>query len=341
MDFILHKDFSEFSLRAKSWNALVEQSIADTPFSRYEYLSEWWKTLGGGEWLRQSVELVLISASEADQLVGIAPLFITEYEGQRSLMLVGSIEISDYLDLIVREQDLPRFLSGLLDFLASSHINNWFALDWYNLPDSSPTLAALKTESEKRGWTYHEEIYRPTPRIPLNGSFEEYLARIDKKQRHEIRRKMRRATESEKNVRFTNVNGKEDIDSEINAFFDLMVQEPSKEEFLHPAMREQMTVTIQNAHAGGYLWLAFLEVDGVKTAASLNFDYKNKLWGYNSGVSREHMELSPGWILLADTIQWCCENGRYEFDFMRGDEEYKYRFGGVNKYVMRAKIIKP
>ena len=341
MNFILHKDFSEFSLRAKSWNALVEQSMADTPFSRYEYLSEWWKTLGGGEWLRQSVELVLISASEADQLIGIAPLFITEYEGQRSLMLVGSIEISDYLDLIVREQDLPRFLSGLLDFLASSHINNWFALDWYNLPDSSPTLAALKTESEKRGWTHHEEIYRPTPRIPLNGSFEEYLARIDKKQRHEIRRKMRRAAESDKKVRFTIVNGTEAIDSEINAFFDLMVQEPSKEEFLHPAMREQMTVTIQNAHAGGYLWLAFLEVDGVKTAASLNFDYKNKLWGYNSGVSREHMELSPGWILLADTIQWCCENGRYEFDFMRGDEEYKYRFGGVNKYVMRAKIIKP
>ena len=343
MNFILHKDFSEFSLRAKSWNALVEQSIADTPFSRYEYLSEWWKTLGGGEWLRQPVELVLISASEADQLIGIAPLFITEYEGQRALMLIGSIEISDYLDLIVREQDLPRFLSGLLDFLASAsqQPDNWSGLDWYNLPDSSPTLAALKTESEKRNWTYHEEIYRPTPRIPLNGSFEEYLARIDKKQRHEIRRKMRRAAESEKNVRFTNVNGTENIDSEINAFFDLMVQDPSKEEFLHPAMREQMAVTIQNAHAGGYLWLAFLEVDGVKTAASLNFDYKNKLWGYNSGVSREHMELSPGWILLANTIQWCCDNGRYEFDFMRGDEEYKYRFGGVNKYVMRAKVIKP
>jgi CelD/BcsL family acetyltransferase involved in cellulose biosynthesis len=338
MDFILHKDFSEFS--AESWNAFVEQSIADTPFSRYEYLSEWWKTLGGGEWLRQSVELVLISANEDDQLIGIAPLFITEYEGQRALMLIGSIEISDYLDLIVREQALPRFLSGLLDFLASSHTNNWFGLDWYNLPDSSPTLAALKAESEKRNWTYDEEIYRPTPRIPLNGSFEEYLSRIDKKQRHEIRRKMRRAAESEKNVRFTDVNGTEDIDSEINAFFDLMVQDPSKEEFLHPAMREQMTVTIQNAHAGGYLWLAFLEVDGVKTAASLNFDYKNKLWGYNSGVSREHMELSPGWILLANTIQWCCENGRYEFDFMRGDEEYKYRFGGVNKFVMRAKVIK-
>jgi len=335
MNFSLHKDFSDLS--ETIWNALVEQSIADTPFSRYEYLSEWWKTLGGGEW--KSAELVLISASENDQLIGIAPLFIAEYEGQQALMLVGSIEISDYLDLIVRAEDLPRFLSGLLDFLASS-AGNWSGLDWYNLPDDSPTLMALKAESDRRGWTHHEEVYRPTPRIPLNGSFEEYLARIDKKQRHEIRRKMRRAAESEKMVRFTIVNGTDDIDAEINDFFSLMVQDSGKEEFLHPAMREQMTATIRNAHAQGYLWLAFLEVEGAKTAASLNFDYKNKLWGYNSGVSREHMELSPGWVLLAHVIQWCCENGRYEFDFMRGDEEYKFRFGGVNKHVMRARVRK-
>ena len=336
MNFFLHKDFSEFS--ESTWNALVEQSIADTPFSRHEYLSEWWKTLGGGEW--NSAQLVLVSASEEDKLIGIAPLFIAKHEGQDALMLVGSLEISDYLDLIVREQDLPRFLAGLLDFLASSQTEDWSALNWYNIPDASPTLAALKAESEKRGWAHHEEIYRPTPRIPLTGSFDEYLSRIDKKQRHEIRRKMRRAAESEKNVRFYVVDRTEDIDAEIEAFFHLMVQAPEKEQFLHDTMREQMTVTVQNAYKYGYLWLAFLEIEGTKTAASLNFDYKNKLWGYNSGVSREHMELSPGWVLLAHTIQWCCENGRYEFDFMRGDEEYKYRFGGVNRYVMRVKVIK-
>ena len=336
MDFKLHKDFSE--INAATWNELVEQSIADTPFSRYEYLAEWWKTLGGGEW--QTAELVLVSATENDQLIGIAPLFIAEYDGQQALMLVGSIEISDYLDLIVREADLSRFLSGLIDFLASALAGNWSAIDWYNLPDNSLTLAALKAESEKRSWVYHEEIYRPTPRIALNGSFEEYLSRVEKKQRHEIRRKMRRAAESDLNVRFLVIDREANIENEINNFFDLMVQDPNKANFLHPAMREQMTVTIHAAFEQNYLWLAFLEVDGVKVAASLNFDYKNKLWGYNSGVSRAHMELSPGWVLLSHVIQWCCENGRHEFDFMRGDEDYKYRFGGVNRFVMRERVIK-
>ena len=336
MDFTLHKDFSEID--PTSWNALVEQSIADTPFSRHEYLSEWWKTLGGGEW--KSAELILVSATENNQLIGIAPLFIAEYDGQQALLLIGSIEISDYLDLIVREGDLSRFLSGLIDFLGSGKAGNWSAIDWYNLPDSSPTLAALKADSESRGWNYHEEIYRPTPRIALNGSFEEYLSRVEKKQRHEIRRKMRRAAESDLKVRFVVVDKSVDIEAETNTFFDLMAQDANKANFLHPAMREQMTVTIRSAFEQNYLWLAYIEVDGVKVAASLNFDYKNKLWGYNSGVSRAHMELSPGWVLLGHVIQWCCENGRAEFDFMRGDEEYKYRFGGVNKYVMRAKVVK-
>lgn len=335
MNFKLHTDFSE--IESHTWNALVEQSIADTPFSRYEYLSQWWKTLGGGEW--QSAELVLVSAEENDQLVGIAPLFIAEYEGRKTLLLLGSIEISDYLDLIAREEDLPRFLSGLLDFLASSHGDAWSALDWYNLPDDSLTLAALKTESETRGWTYHEEVYRPTPRIALNGSFEDYLARIDKKQRHEIRRKMRRAAESGR-VNFYVVDKNADIEPELESFFHLMVQDTNKANFLHPAMREQMITTLRAAHKGGYLWLSFLEVDGAKAASTLCFDYKNKLWGYNSGVSFDYKDLSPGWVIMGYDIQWCCDNGRYEFDFMRGDEEYKYRMGGVNRFVMRARVVR-
>jgi len=335
MEFTLHTDFSE--INPNTWNSLVEQSIADTPFSRYEYLSEWWKTLGGGEW--KQARLVLVSATENDQLVGIAPLFVTEYDGQQALMLVGSIEISDYLDLIVRADDLPRFISGLLDFLTSSLTDNWSAIDWYNIPDASPTRAALKAEFEKRGWAYQAEIYRPTPYIPLNGSFDEYLSRLDKKQRHEIRRKMRRAAESGR-VRFYVVDKNADIETELEGFFHLMIQDPNKAMFLRDAMRDQMSTTIRAAHEQGYLWLGFLEVDGVKVAASLNFDYKNKLWGYNSGVSREFMELSPGWVLLAHTIQWCCEHNRHEFDFMRGDEEYKYRFGGVNRYVMRERVTR-
>ncbi len=337
MEYTSHKDFSE--IPAAAWNELVESGISDTPFARHEMLSEWWKTLGGGEW--QDARLVLISASENGRLVGIAPLFQAQHDGRSALLLVGSIEVSDYLDLIVRPDDLPRFLSGLLDFIDQPGPCAGLPLDWYNLPDSSPTLAALKAEAAKRGWQYHEEIYRPTPHISLEGGFEAYLARIDKKQRHEIRRKMRRAAESPTPPRFYLVDGASALDAEIESFFELMSHDPNKAAFLKPAMRTHVASVIRTAFDHGYLWLAFLSVNGTKAAAALNFDYRNKLWGYNSGVNRDFMELSPGWVLLTHEIQWAGEHGRYEFDFMRGDEDYKYRFGGVNRHVMRVVVSPP
>src|SRR5690349_21954686 len=98
MDYTLHRDFSEID--AGTWNQLLKESVSDSPFLRHEYQSAWWGHRGGGEW--QNGQLVLVSAREGERLAGIAPLFIAEYDGQRALMLNGSIEISDYLDVIVR-----------------------------------------------------------------------------------------------------------------------------------------------------------------------------------------------------------------------------------------------
>ncbi len=337
MKYTLHKDFSE--INQQEWNDLLQGSISDNPFLRYEYQSVWWEHRGGGEWLFKNAQLVLVTAREDEKLIGIAPLFISDYDGQSALLLIGSIEISDYLDLIARMENHARFVTGLLDFLASSLPDNWSGLDWYNLPDSSPTLAVLKAESTQRGWTHLEETYRPTPRIALNGSFEEYLSRVEKKQRHEIKRKMRRAEASERGVRW-HISNLDDVESEIDSFLGLMEHDEDKAGFLHDAMREQMKAIIHEAHKNGWLWLAFLEADGQRIAANLNFDYNNKLWGYNAGVNRAFMELSPGWVLLGHVLQWACENNRSEFDFMRGDEEYKYRFGAVNQYVMRVKLTR-
>jgi CelD/BcsL family acetyltransferase involved in cellulose biosynthesis len=331
MIYKLHHDFSEID--KQEWNGLLTNSISDNPFLRYEYQRAWWEHRGGGEW--KEAKLILVTAREDEKLIGIAPLFIADHDGRPALLLIGSIEISDYLDVIVRADDHARFLSGLFDFLASTLTDNWPAVDWYNIPDSSTTLTALKEEAAKRGWTHHEEVYRPTPRIALNGSFEEYLARVEKKQRHEIRRKMRRADESGRGVRW-HISSMADVEAEIDSFLALMEQDPGKAGFLHEAMRAQMRAVIRAAHDNGWLWLAFLEADGQRIAANLNFDYNGKLWGYNAGVNRAFMDLSPGWVLLGHVLQWACENGRAEFDFMRGDEEYKYRFGAVNRHVMRV-----
>jgi len=351
MEFTLHRSFKDLEPLAVQWNSLLDESVTHVPFLRYEYLQTWWETRGGGEW--PDSELVVVLSRQNGQLAGVAPLFASRnQDGDQALLLLGSIEISDYLDLIVRPTDLSAFISGLLDFLGhfgpaglsvpapEAQSKPWQVLDWQNLPSASPTLTVLKAEAEKRGWGFVQEQTYHAPSIPLKGDFETYLSGIDKKQRHEIRRKMRRFEESGSAVRWYCVSDAATLTAEVDAFLAMMAQEPEKAKFLTEAMRLQLQLSCRAAFENGWLQLAFLEVDGQKAAGYLNFDYLNRIWVYNSGINRRFLEMSPGWVLLGHLLQWANENKRLEFDFMRGDEQYKYRFGAVDKFVVRAKVTR-
>ncbi|MBI4731510.1 MAG: GNAT family N-acetyltransferase [Chloroflexi bacterium] len=338
MEFTLHRAFPDIEPLASEWNRLLAESAANVPFLRHEYLSTWWATRGGGEW-PDTAELAVVTATQDGRLAGIAPLFFANnLEGEPSLLLLGSIEISDYLDLIVRPADLQPFVSGLFDFLAAASFA-WKTLDWHNLPETSPSLPVLQAEAGRRGWTFSVEKTYHAPSIPLTGDFETYLAGIDKKQRHEIRRKMRRAEELG-GVRWYIVEDESTLDAEMDAFLDLMAADTEKAAFLTGVMRSQMRRAVHAAFKAGWLQLAFLTVHGKKAAGYLDFDYQNRIWVYNSGLDRRFMEYSPGWVLLGYLLQWANDNKRGEFDFMRGNEDYKYRFGGVDKFVVRVKVAR-
>jgi CelD/BcsL family acetyltransferase involved in cellulose biosynthesis len=66
----------------------------------------------------------------------------------------------------------------------------------------------------------------------------------------------------------------------------------------------------------------------------LNFDYNGQILVYNSGLQQtEFGHLSPGIVLLSYNIQHAIESGRTLFDFLQGNESYKYRMGGQDSHV--------
>jgi CelD/BcsL family acetyltransferase involved in cellulose biosynthesis len=280
-----------------------------------------------------------VTARQDGRLVAIAPFFYTpDHAGQPALMLLGSIEISDYLDLIVRPADLEEFLDQLLPFLKKPEFPAWQSLDLYNLLNSSPTLPALEAAAARHSLTYHQSQLQHSPYIPLSGDWETYLAGIDKKQRHEIRRKLRRIESSDVPTRWYFVTNGDELDHEISAFLDLMAQDHDKAVFLTPAMRQAMHAIIRCAFNENCLLMSFLEVNGQKAAGYIMFDYRDRVWVYNSGFDYRFMEYSPGWVLLGYLLKWANENQRTEFDFMRGNEDYKYRFGAIDRFIMRATL---
>lgn len=337
MELQLHSDFP-IELEHE-WNALLKESITHVPFLRFEYLIDWWLTRGGGEWPDGS-RLAIITAMEGTRLVGIAPFFITTHEDELRLLLLGSIEISDYLDVICREDDLLPFISNLIPFVKTNlvDVEGIQKIDLYNLCDDSPTITALETVADELDLKFENKRLQHSPYIPLPGDWEAYLSQLDKKQRHEIRRKMRRASEGETSIELYITEEAGKLEDDIDDFLDLMEQDPEKEEFLSPLMRDQMKATMRCAFANNCLQLAFLLVGGQKAAGYVSFDFLNRIWVYNSGINRLYRSYSPGWVLLGYMLKWANEHGREEFDFMRGNEEYKYKFGAIDRFVLRTTL---
>ncbi len=338
------KQYNNFDALAKfkdNWNHLLEQSVSQVPFLTYDYLRTWWQTKGGGEWPEDS-ELVLIAAFEGDELIGIAPLFrANNLEGIPALMFVGAIEVSDFLDFIVEPENLPDFLYELICFLnENENIPDWQVLDLYNILEASPTLDAIEKEASKCGAQFTKTRLLPSPFIPLPGDFEKYLAGIDKKQRHEIRRKLRNAAQSPAVPELYFVEDSDQLEPEMDAFIAMMAQDPSKQSFLTEPMKQHLQNTARIAFENGWLQLAFYTLNGQKAAANLSFNYNNRLWLYNSAWDSAFREYSPGWLLLAELIRWANDNGIEEFDFMRGNEDYKYKFGGIDRFIYRV-TLKP
>ncbi|MCB0083949.1 MAG: GNAT family N-acetyltransferase, partial [Caldilineaceae bacterium] len=160
---------------------------------------------------------------------------------------------------------------------------------------------------------------------------------VEKKQRHEIRRKQRRA-EREAEVGFYLVGQEHNLEAEVDDF--VVLQRASREDkadFMTPQMRRFFGAVARTMLDAGYLRLSFLTLNGQKAATLFAFEYDRKFLLYNSGYDPDaYSHLSPGWVNLSYSIQYAIAAGCRLFDFMQGDEEYKYRFGSQDYKVMRT-----
>jgi CelD/BcsL family acetyltransferase involved in cellulose biosynthesis len=180
----------------------------------------------------------------------------------------------------------------------------------------------------------------PQFRLPLQ--YDQYLEeQVDKKQRHEIRRKQRRA-EREANAGFYIVGREQNLEAEMDDFIALQrASATNKAEFMTPEMRRFFNAAASTMMDAGYLRLCFLTLNGEKAAALFAFQYDRRFWLYNSGYDPDaYAQLSPGWVILAYSIQYAIVAGCQVFDFMQGNEEYKYRFGGTDYRVMRVLVYR-
>lgn len=325
-----------FDALRPEWNDLLARSTTNQVFLTYQWQRTWWDAYQSGGEL-----FLLVGRHQDGQLVGIAPWF--REAGTNVIRTIGCVDVTDYLDVLTPAAYRAPFLEQVAGFLADQAAP-FATLDLCNIPDTSATLELLPRLLTERGFSVEVKQQEVCPVIELPADFEQYLAGLDKKQRHECRRKLRRAEEAAADgLDWYIVGPQHDLNAEIERFLSLMAaSHPEKAAFLqnaqHVAFFRNMVHEVARC---GWLQLSFLTVNDTPIAAYLNFDYGNHILVYNSGLLPDgYSALSPGIVLLLYNIQHAIQQGRVAFDFLRGNEEYKYRMGGKDHPVMNIEARK-
>lgn len=317
-----------------AWERLHERSATATLFNSFPYAALWWQHFG------TPGALHLWSVWEGDELLGLAPLYETGgAQGQPLRRLIGGVDVSDYLDLLLapgrEEEVLEQFLAAWADAPCRC------PLDLHCIRHASPTREALLLRAAEHGFTVRAAREAVCPVIPLPDSWEGYLARLDGKQRRELRRKLRRAGQ-EALVSWYRAPGAA-LEEEMTRFFELHARSsPDKAAFMTPTMRAFFLDLAHTFSQRGWLDLRFLLLDGQPAASYLTFLFRDEVLVYNSGYDSERAgELSPGWLLLCYHIEAAIAQGRSRYDFLRGDEPYKFRFGAQAEAIYQIQLTLP
>ena len=321
-----------FTELAADWDALAQQGMTDTPFQTLAYQQSWWTHLHPFD-----ATLHTITVHNSDHaLVGIACLYISD----GIIHFNGCVEETDYLDLIAKEEDAEFVWTAVLDCLCSDGFPKWDTLDLCNIPAASLSRKILSQEAERRGFSLSETVMEVCPIIELPATFDDYLANINSKQRREIKRKLRRANGAD--VKVVTVQPGDDVAQFVDDFLQLLQKSTlEKQAWLNDDRRALFHDVAQSSLKAGTLQLLFLEVDGRYAATLFNFNYKGRTWVYNSGLDAQAFSnLSLGVVITAKAIELATQNGNTTFDFLRGDEIYKYRFGAEDTQIFRETISK-
>jgi CelD/BcsL family acetyltransferase involved in cellulose biosynthesis len=246
---------------------------------------------------------------------------------------IGSIDVCDYLDFVVKTGSEESFFGELLDNLTREKI---IRLDLAPLRPDSTVITSLVKIAPRQAWQVSCSREDVSVELDLPATWEGYLQLLSGKQRHELKRKLRRLDEEgELNYRSGSDADEYDIDIFLRLFRN---SREDKAAFLTSQMESFFRAAANAMAEQQSLRLNILELNKKPVAATMCFDYKDTVYLYNSGYEPDYGWLSVGVISKALCIKDSIERNKKRFDFLKGGEDYKYHLGGRELPLYRCSL---
>jgi CelD/BcsL family acetyltransferase involved in cellulose biosynthesis len=295
------------------------------PFALPAWLKNWWQHFGHDH------RLYTVAIGEPQNPVGVAA-FIVQGTTAR---LAGDPDVCDYLDVAVVPAKRSQFFRALLKQLRHEGITT---LELHPLRPDAAVLSGLPDIALEMGGEVACEQVATSAELALPSGWEAYLQRLKGKQRHEIRRKLRRLQEAGRVV-LRCVQTPRDFKQAVPLFLRLFrANRPDKADFMNPRMASFFTHMGAALAEIGMLRLYLLDLDDTPTAAVICFDFGQTLYLYNNGYDEAFRSLSVGLLSKVLTIKDGIQLGKRTYDFLKGEEHYKRQLGGQTVPLYRCDI---
>jgi hypothetical protein len=347
-----------------TWDGLAARNPLSTPFSSWAFQRAWWDAYGANAH-EETLVVLQTDGAGTDEPVAIVPLMhrhevepsdalthttmrhgtnveLTPVPPTAKAVFFGASYHADYATILCDPADLGPVAAAVAAYFAGPDCGEWDVVDLRRLRCADPAgealAGALGTLEMACGWTLNveREDVCPVVTFPDGADIESYLATLGKKERHEIRRKVRRAEAVGEIALVDSTDPLADLD----AFIDLHQKRWGADGLFPPtAGGAQSRVLFRRLfelfEADGPLHLSFLSVGGRRIAAGVHFATADSLLYYNAGVDPDARDLSPGVVMIHAYVARALAEGTRRMDFLRGDEPYKYEWGAVDEPIQR------
>ncbi|MFC1927205.1 GNAT family N-acetyltransferase [Chloroflexota bacterium] len=298
-----------------SWDSLRHCLKWSSIFVLPAWLKAWWEAFGG------EGELYLRTLRDGQKVIGLAPLMVNG----ETASLTGSADVCDYLDFVIAPGKESNFFEVLLNDLRDKGIKK---LDLKPLRPDSTVFEHLLSIARKRGYDVNISTEDVSLELDLPTAWNEYLAVLSNKQRHEVRRKLRRLWEAG-NVEHHCVGISREVEGYLDTFLNLFsLSKDEKASFMDPKMESFFRSLAKAMAEIGLLRLGVLQLDKIPAAMTMGFDYNDSHYLYNSAYDPQFSYLSVGLLCKILCLKESIEKGKKKWNFLKGGEPYKYQLGG-------------
>lgn len=302
------------------WQTLLEADPHRHIFLTPEWNRVWWEEFGAGK------DLYVLVFYDPEP-VGLAGLMADNTASGRRFRFLGGDDLTDYLGpLSLDHEHLPAIAGSLLDFM-KEEIDDWDYFDAKCLPVPFHFAEWLAEAADRLHMDFTIDQDEMTAVLLLPSSTDEYFDSLGRKERHELRRKLRRFESEAPESSLTSVT-KQSLSVDLTTFAEMhRTSGGLKGKFMLPARASFFTRLAQVFEPKGMLSLDFLETQERRVATTFSFRFDQHFYLYNSAYLPEAKRLSPGLILVYQLIVRAIEQGFQKFDFLRGHERYKFDLG--------------